>query len=142
MMLKGINPRISAELLATLAKMGHGDELVLSDRNYPAISKAKRTIDYSHCNVSEVFELILELLPIDNFTNEPLIRMQINGDPEKVTEGQLEIHELAMQIEVREFAMGSLSREAFYERAEQAFATVLTSDARPYQCFIITKGVI
>lgn len=141
-MLKGISPNMSAELLSTLAQMGHGDELLICDRNYPAISKSNRVINYPSSQVSEVLEIVLALLPIDNFVDEPLIRMEIVGEPGRVTEGQKEVHQLAIKIEGRPFAMGSLSRYAFYERAKNAFATIVTSDNRPYQCFIVVKGVI
>lgn len=141
-MLKGINPKVSADLLAILASMGHGDELVICDRNFPAISNASRIVNYRASDVASVLGLVLELFPVDTFVEEPLLRMQVVGDPHQITEGQKKIHALAMKSEGREFAMGSMPREAFYERARKAYATIFTSDDQPYQCFVLVKGVL
>lgn len=141
-MLKGINSKVSADLLGILASMGHGDELVICDRNFPGISNATRVVNYRATDVATVLSLVLELYPVDTFVEEPLVRMQVVGDPHQVTEGQKKIHALAQKLEGREFSMGSIPREAFYERARKAYATVITSDYQPYQCFVLVKGVL
>jgi L-fucose mutarotase len=68
--------------------------------------------------------------------------MEVVGIPDQVTEGQQGVHSLAMELEGRKFEMASLSREDFYERAAKAYATVSTSDDKPYCCFVLVKGVI
>jgi L-fucose mutarotase len=141
-MLKGIDPRVSAELISVLAAMGHGDELIICDRNYPAISNSQRHVSYVSSSVEEVLSLILKLFPLDTFVQAPLIRMEVVGNPDQVTEGQQKVHSLAMELEGRKFEMGSLPRQDFYERAAKAYATVSTSDDQPYCCFVLVKGVI
>lgn len=141
-MLKGIDPKVSAELISVLASMGHGDELVICDRNYPAISNSQRHVSYVSSSVEEVLRLILKLFPLDTFVQAPLIRMEVVGNPDQVTEGQKVVHSVAMELEGRKFEMASLSRQDFYERAAKAYATVSTSDDRPYCCFVLVKGVI
>ncbi len=141
-MLKGIDPKVSAELISVLASMGHGDELVICDRNYPAISNAQRHISYVSSSVEDVLKLVLKLFPLDTFVQAPLIRMEVVGSPGQVTDGQKVVHSVAMEIEGRKFEMASLSRQDFYERAAKAYATVSTSDDQPYCCFVLVKGVI
>jgi len=68
--------------------------------------------------------------------------MQVVGDLHQVTEGQKKIHALAQKLEGRERSMGSIPREAFYERAAKAYAIIITSDDQPYQCFVLVKGVL
>lgn len=141
-MLKGIDPKVSADLISVLASMGHGDELVICDRNYPAISNSQRHVSYVSSSVEEVLSLILKLFPLDTFVQAPLIRMEVVGNPDQVTDGQKAVHSLAMELEGRKFEMASLPREDFYERASKAFATVSSSDDKPYCCFVLVKGVI
>jgi L-fucose mutarotase len=141
-MLKGINPKISADLIGILAAMGHGDELVICDRNYPALSHSSRLVNYQSSNVEEVLSLVLTLFPLDTFVVKPIVRMEVVGDANQITDGQDAVHKLAMDIEKRNFGMDSLPRHEFYERASKAYATVATGDGQPYGCFILIKGVI
>jgi L-fucose mutarotase len=141
-MLKGIDPLLNADLLYVLAAMGHGDELALVDNNFPATSHAQRLVRLDGVDTSVAGRAILTVFPLDTFVDEPLLRMEVVGAPDDVTPVQAEFHRLAEAAEGRDLSMGSLERHAFYERARSAFAIVSTSDARPYGCFLLVKGVV
>jgi L-fucose mutarotase len=141
-MLKGIDPLLNADLLYVLAAMGHGDELALVDNNFPATSHAQRLVRLDGVDTSVAGRAILTVFPLDTFVDEPLLRMEVVGAPDDVTSVQSELHRLAEAAEERDLSMGSLGRHAFYERARSAFAIVSTSDARPYGCFLLVKGVV
>jgi L-fucose mutarotase len=140
--LKGIEDLISADLLFVLAAMGHGDEIAIVDRNFPATSTARRLVRLDGVNMTEAGRAILTLLPLDTFVDTPVLRMEVVGSPAELPTVQKEFQALCEASEQRAIAMGSLTREAFYERTRQAFAVVATSEARPYGCFLLTKGVI
>jgi L-fucose mutarotase len=141
-MLKGLDPLLPPDLLHALAAMGHGDELALVDRNYPATSTSQRLIRLDGADTAAAARAILSLLPLDTFVDEPLLRMEVVGSPDEVTTVQRELAGIASEIEGREVAMGSLERFAFYERSRGAFATVITGEDAPYACFLLIKGVI
>jgi L-fucose mutarotase len=141
-MLKGIDPLLNADLLYVLAAMGHGDELALVDNNFPAMSHAQRLVRLDGVDTSVAGRAILTVFPLDTFVDEPLLRMEVVGAPDDVTPVQAEFRRLAEAAERRDLSMGSLERHAFYERARSAFAIVSTSDARPYGCFLLVKGVV
>ncbi len=146
-MLRHIDPVISAELLYVLMLMGHGDEIVICDINHPAVTIAKQTtygklIDLSGCTIPKATEAILSLMPLDTFVEQPVMRMQVVGDPT----GQVPIFS-AMQAtidrcEKRHVIIGAYERFDFYNAAKKSFAIVRTSDPGPYGCFILRKGVI
>ena len=141
-MLKGIDPLLNADLLYVLAAMGHGDELALVDRNFPATSNAQRLVRLDGVDMATAAHAIFSILPLDSFVDEPVVRMEVVGAPDDVTELQSELLELAESAEERSLVMGALPRHAFYARAQSAFAVVATSEARPYSCFLLVKGVI
>lgn len=142
-MLKGIDPLISAELLMVLAAMGHGDEIVVVDANFPADSVARHSVHgrslRMDCSAGRAVEAILTLLPVDTFGTEPVLTMQVVDDPVAVPPVVAEAQPL---FAAEKADMGSLERFAFYERAKKAYAIVLTSELRPYGNFVIRKGVI
>src|SRR3954453_6123930 len=123
-MLKGLDPLLAPDLLHALAAMGHGDELALVDRNYPATSTSQRLIRLDGTDTAAAARAILGLLPLDTFVEEPIIRMQVVGDPDEGPPVQQALARLAGQLEGRPVAMGSLERFAFYEQARGAFVTV------------------
>jgi Fucose dissimilation pathway protein FucU len=141
-MLKGLDPLLPPDLLHALAAMGHGDELALVDRNYPATSTSQRLIRLDGADTAAAARAILGLFPLDTFVDEPLLRMEVVGSPDEVTPVQRELAGIASELEDREVAMGSLERFAFYERSRGAFATVITGEDAPYACFLLIKGVI
>jgi L-fucose mutarotase len=141
-MLKGLDPLLPPDLLHALAAMGHGDELALVDRNYPATSTSQRLIRLDGADTAAAARAILSLFPLDTFVDEPLLRMEVVGSPDEVTPVQRELGEIASELDGRDVAMGSLERFAFYERSRGAFATVITGEDAPYACFLLIKGVI
>jgi L-fucose mutarotase len=146
-MLKGIDPAISAEVLHVLMLMGHGDDLVICDVNHPAASIASDTrygklIDMSGCTIPRATEAILKLMPLDTFVDQPVMRMQIVGDPDGTVPGFAAMQTVIDKAEGRPIGMGAYERFDFYDAARNAFAIIRTSDPGPYGCFILRKGVI
>ena len=146
-MLKGINPIIHAELIYALMLMGHGDELVICDINHPAQSIAKETtygklINVSGCGIAEAMRAILTLFPLDTFVDAPVKRMLVVNDPEKQMPVFAAVQNVLDDADGKPVKMQPLERFAFYQAAKNAFAVVRTSDAGPYGCFILKKGVI
>jgi L-fucose mutarotase len=146
-MLKGIDQRLSAEIVHVLMLMGHGDDLVICDVNHPAVTIAKETtygalVDMSGCNLLTAAEAILSLMPLDTFVSAPVARMQVVGDAGKVLPLFADMQATCSRIEEREIALEPLERFEFYDRAKSAFAIIRTSDSGPYGCFILKKGVI
>ena len=141
-MLKGIPPLIGPDLLHLLASLGHGDELAIVDRNYPAWSTGRRVVDLRGTDVLSAAEAILSLLPVDTFVEEPITRMAPVDEPDAIPDVQREFLDLVERIERREIRVASLDRFAFYERVRSAFGVVVTTEARPYGCFLVTTGVV
>ena len=146
-MLKGISPIIGAELLWVLEAMGHGDDLVLVDRNFPADSVARHTVSgklvrLAGVDCPEAARAILGLYPLDSFVEAPIQRMEVVGEPETLLEVHQDILAVARETEGREIAMGSIERHAFYAAARKSYAVVQATEARPYGCFLLKKGVI
>ncbi|MGI9006865.1 MAG: RbsD/FucU family protein [Streptosporangiaceae bacterium] len=141
-MLKGIPALLNADVLYILAAMGHGDELALVDRNFPATATAKRLARLDGANLICAAQAILTVFPLDTFVAEPVTRMQVVGFPDEIPGVQRDFAEVAGQAHGRPVAVRSLERSAFYARTRDAFAVISTSEARPYGCFLLTKGVI
>ncbi|PZQ52106.1 MAG: ribose ABC transporter [Rhodovulum sulfidophilum] len=142
-MLKGIDPLLNPELLAVLAAMGHGDEIVFSDANFPATSVAAETVHgvalRVDCPVLAALGAALSIFPLDTFDGAPVLTMQVVGDPDATPEV---VAEAAPLFAAEGAAMATLERFAFYERAKGAFAIVRTLERRPYGNFILRKGVL
>ncbi|WP_181708350.1 RbsD/FucU family protein [Chthonobacter rhizosphaerae] len=146
-MLKGLSPLLTPDLLRLIATMGHGDDLVVADRNFPAASVAAHTVtgqlvELPMAQNGPVLEAILSLFPLDSFVEKPIHHMQVVGEPDTVLEVHQEAAAIAARAEGRPVALGSIERFAFYEAARQAYAVVQTGETRPYGCFILKKGVI
>jgi L-fucose mutarotase len=141
-LLKGIDPLLSGDLLKILDDMGHGDRLLLVDRNYPAASSGKPVIRLGEASILRAANAILSVFPLDSFIAHPLERMEVEDDPARTTPTQDELLALASAAEGRALEYGVVPRLEFYERASSAYAVVHTLDAVPYGCFILHKGVI
>jgi L-fucose mutarotase len=140
--LKGIPDLLNADVLYLLAAMGHGDEVAVVDRNYPATSTARRLARLDGADVCTAGRAVLTVFPLDTFVDQPLIRMAVVGAPAEIPDVQKEFLDLAEQSEGRPISMGSLSRQDFYARCRDAFGVISTSEARPYGCFVLVKGII
>jgi len=141
-MLKGIDPLLSGDLLKILDDMGHGDQLLLVDRNYPAAASGKQVIRLGDVGVLRAATAILSVYPLDSFIEHPLERMEVEDDPVKTTTLQEDLLALARASEGRDLQYGVIPRLDFYERAKRAYAVVHTLESQPYGCFILHKGVI
>jgi L-fucose mutarotase len=141
-MLKGIDPLLSGDLLKILDDMGHGDILMLVDRNYPAAASGKPVIRLGEASILRAAEAILSVFPLDGFVDRPIERMEVDDDPSKTTSTQDALLALSRRSEGRELEYAIVPRLDFYERAREAFAVVHTLDAQPYGCFLLHKGVI
>lgn len=146
-MLKHIDPLLSPELLFVLKSMGHGDDLLICDRNHPAASIAKHTV---HGRVVPIFgadlptlsKALLHHFPLDTFVAEPIFRMEVVGDPDKIVDAHRAMQAIADEAHGAPVKIKPLERFAFYEAARKCFAVVQTTDAGPYGCFILRMGVI
>ncbi len=143
-MLKNIDPTLSPSLLAALRAMGHGDDICVVDANFPAESVAgsRPLIRLDGVSMNQAANAIFSVLPLDSFVDQPMLRMEVVGQPQEMPEVQLEVLSLARHHYDEALSMGSLERFAFYEAARKAFVVVATGDRRPYGCFLIKKGVI
>ncbi len=146
-MLKGIDQRLSAEIVHVLMLMGHGDDLVICDVNHPAATIAAETtygrlIDMPGCDIPTGAAAILTLMPLDTFVPSPVSRMQVVGDPGGVVPIFARMQTVIDAAEGRSVPMQALERFAFYEAAKRSFAIVRTADSGPYGCFILKKGVV
>ena len=141
-MLKGIDPLLSGDLLKILDDMGHGDQLLLVDRNYPAVASGKPVIRLGEVGIRRAIKAILSVYPLDSFIEHPLERMEVADDPVKTTSLQDDVLSLAIETEERELEFGVIPRLDFYQRAKGAYAVVHTLEDQPYGCFILHKGVI
>lgn len=124
--------------------MGHGDDICLVDANFPAESVAgsRPLIRLDGVSMNQVANAVFLVLPMDSFVEQPMVRMEMVGQPQQMPEVQVEVLALARFHYETRLTMGSLERFAFYEAARQAFVIVATGDRRPYGCFLIKKGVI
>lgn len=141
-MLKGIDPVLSPELLHTLAAMGHGDEIVLVDCHFPATSIARRLVRLDGVSLLDAARAVLSVLPIDDSIDEPVAGVQMVDTPDVIPEAQAEVFDAVREIEGREIGVERVERFAFYDRARQAFAVVITGENRPYGNVILTKGLV
>ena len=148
--LKNVPRVLPPRLLYVLASMGHGDELVLADANFPAASVAKsgdtpsELICCDSLTVPELLEAICTLMPLDTYTEFPAAVMQVTPqDHGKVETPVWDAFKTIMKAaEGRDVALEKVERFAFYERAKKAYAVVSTGESALYGNLIITKGVL
>ncbi len=139
MMLKKIPAILSPELLKTLAKMGHGDEISIVDGNYPAESAGPKVIRADGLGIPEVLSAILELLPLDNFVDTNVYYMD-NGKKEKPT--IWEEFDKIFAASGEPFSIKNLDRFDYYDQAQKSVCIVATSETALYSNVILKKGVI
>ena len=137
-MLKGVPAIISPDLLAILAQMGHGDELVISDAHFPAYSVNPNVVRVDAATSPELLKAILKLIELDQYVDNPVMMMAPvpgdNLDPELMAEVKEHLGKDAGRIDY-------IERFAFYDRAKEAFAVVVSGESRIYGNIIIKKGV-
>lgn len=141
-MLKGIHPLLTADLLHALAAMGHGDEIAIVDANFPATRLGKRVIELPGTSSPECLAAVLSVFPLDTCVGPAALTMQVVGEPDAVPEAVADFATMVRDGDLGDLEIGSLERQAFYERARNAFAIVRTGELRPYGNILLIKGVV
>lgn len=146
-MLKGIDPLLNADILYVLESMGHGDDLVICDTNFPADSVAQRTMHgqllrMNGVTAARAARAVLSVLPLDSFVDRPASRMEVVGEPDLILPVAAEVQAEIDAAEGKSSPMGSIERFAFYDAAKNAYAVIQSGERRFYGCFIFKKGVI
>ncbi|MHC4592565.1 MAG: L-fucose mutarotase [Planctomycetota bacterium] len=140
-MLKGISPLLSPELLAALCRMGHGDEIVLADAHFPGHTMNANVIRADGLRIADLLDAILPLFELDAYVDDPLVMMApVEGDTldpavEEAYREAIDRHAPAGPPIAR------IDRFAFYDRARQAFAVVMTGETAKYGNILLKKGV-
>ena len=144
-MLKGINPLLNADVLGVLRAMGHGDDLIIADTNFPADSVARQTaygkllrIDAS---AADVVQAVLSVMPIDTFVDDAAARMEVVDEPKAILQVMKEVQDEVSAVDGPN-PMLPIERFTFYDRAKKAYAIIQTGERRFYGCFAFRKGVI
>ena len=140
-MLKGIPASITPELMKVLMEMGHGDELILADANFPALSLAKVHLRCDGVKIPELFSAILKFFPLDSMTKYPAALMELGkGDPNPPNwpEYTAEIKKYYPNFKEYEY----IERFAFYERAKKVFAIVTTGDISRHANILLKKDLM
>ena len=141
-MLKGIPSMLSPELLKIIMEMGHGDELLLADGNYPKLGHPAVVARADGHGIPALLDAILKFFPLDSYSEHPVIFMEVvPGDPyvPVIWDTYREIIAHHEEDGAREKAIG---RQEFYERASKAYAVVATSESALYANIILVKGVV
>jgi L-fucose mutarotase len=146
-MLKGLNPSLNADVLHALRAMGHGDDLIICDTNFPADSVARQTrlgtlLRIDNVTAAQAAAAVLSVYPLDTFVDDAAARMEIVGKPDEIPPVQSEVQTAIDAAESKSWPMISIERYAFYERAKRAYCVIQTGERRFYGCFAFRKGVI
>ena len=144
-MLKGINPLLNADVLHVLRAMGHGDDLIIADTNFPSDSVARQTI-YGKllridASAADVVQAVLSVMPIDTFVDDSAARMEVVDEPKTILPVMTEVQNKVSAVDGPN-PMLPIERFSFYERSKKAFAVIQTGERRFYGCFAFRKGVI
>ena len=149
-MLHRIPNTLTPDLLYILSKMGHGDELVIADANFPASStsafcKIKDPIFVPNVNAPKIISDICKLLPIDSFSEYGAARMEIDGMPEDEGDVHIAVRKILEKVMLNRknnFKIISIERQKFYSHSKNCFAVISTGESRAFGCFILRKGVV
>lgn len=140
-MLKGISPLISPDLLAALYRMGHGDEIVLADAHFPGETMGKRVLRADGLSIAELLDAILPLLVLDHYVEAPVLMMAA-AEGDTLDPAVEAAYRQAIDNHAPDTPpIARLERLEFYDRAQQAYAVVVTGDTAQYGNVILKKGV-
>jgi L-fucose mutarotase len=141
-MLKGLDPLLGPQLLATLRSMGHGDELALVDANFPAHASGVPVIRLDGVSAVRALEAVLSVMPLDDFVAEAAWRMAVVDDAAQELPIFAEFQHVITRLAGARTRLAVLERFAFYERTRKAFAVVATGEGRLYGNLLLKKGII
>jgi L-fucose mutarotase len=141
-MLLNIPPILSPDFLWTLSAMGHGDDIVIVDANFPATTLNTRCHRLDGISATEVLKAVLSVLPLDAYVPDPALVMEVVDEPDTVPSIMAEFQSIIAAASDNLVTVGKLERFDFYEHARSAFAIVQTGETRLYGNIILKKGVI
>lgn len=140
-MLKNIPPVIGPDLLKILMEMGHGDEIVIADGNFPAAAKAKRLVRMDGMGCCEILDAVLKLFPLDHMQQNILLMEVAKNDPVK-TPIWNQFDAICKKGDGNYKGYATVERFEFYERSEKAYAIIATSEKALYANIILKKGIV
>lgn len=140
-MLIGISPLLSPELLSVLYRMGHGDEIVLADAHFPGESCNARVIRADGLRIADLLDAILPLFALDSYADSPVIMMAPVPGDELDPSVEARYREAIDRYWPDTPPIARIERFAFYARAKEAFAVVMTGETAKYGNIILKKGV-
>jgi L-fucose mutarotase len=140
-MLKGIDPVLGPDLLAILRAMGHADEIVIADANFPAAANAKRLVRADGINATRLARAIASVMPIDDFVPNAAFRMAVTGKPDEIP-SIIDEFDVILKGAGYKGMIEPIERFAFYERAARAYAIVASGEDRLWANLILKKGVV
>lgn len=144
-MLKKIPSILPPELVKTMMEMGHGDEILLADGNFPCNEFGRKVIRMDGHNIPEVLEAILKYLPLDPYVDQPVALMEVvPGDNVKTPIWDEYKNIIKKSEEANRIGNGfaHVERFEYYERAKNAFVIIATSEPALYANIILKKGVV
>jgi L-fucose mutarotase len=141
-MLKGIPNILPPELLKILMEMGHGDEIVIADGNFPGASHAQRLVRCDGLGAPQLLDAVLRLFPLDSFVKHSAALMAVVPDDDYTPEIWSVYKKLVQQYEPRFAEFEMMERYAFYNRARNAYAIVATGEMARYANIILKKGIV
>ena len=141
-MLKGINPILSPDLLKILCEMGHGDEIVIADANFPGATYAKRFIRADGHSGTDILDAILSLFPLDKVVDKNAFLMAVSEKNMPNPPIWKEYEDIMKKYEAENVKMEALERYEFYDRAKNAFAVIQTGEKALYANIILKKGTL
>ena len=142
-MLKGVSRIVSPELIKVLCEMGHGDEIVIADGNFPSENFGKRVIRADGISGTAMLDACLALIPLDTYSDPNFILMQLmDRDVGKIDPVIWDEYKAIADKHDRNVRVGNIDRFEFYERAKNAYAVIATGEAAVYANIILKKGVI
>ena len=142
-MLKNIPKILSPELLKTLCEMGHGDEIVIADGNFPAETFGKKVIRADGIGGTEILDAVMKVIPLDTYSDPNFMLMELTpSDVGKITPAIWEDYKRVAEENDDNVRLGMLERFEFYERASKAYAVIATGEKAIYANIILKKGVI
>ena len=141
-MLKGIPPILSPEMLKILAEMGHGDDLVIADGNFPSASTAQRLLRADGHGVPEILTAILQVFPLDTFVDQPVSVMAVVPGHDYVPTIWDEYRRIIKDSGEPFVDFDFIERFDFYERARGGYAVIATSETSLYANIILKKGLV
>ena len=122
--------------------MGHGDDLVIADTNFPTTTMGRRVVRIPGISAPRVLEAVLSVMPLDDFVDDPCARIEVVGDPGALPEVCREFQGVVDKHEDGGMRIQAIERFEFYRRAREAFAVIQTGETRLYGCLLLKMGVV